>query len=133
MKVNHIRDDDSKGRHTTTHRQLIKVPSGGMIIDTPGMRELGIWDAEEGISGVFTDVEDLIAECKFSDCAHSNEPGCAIRKALANGQLTEARWNSYQQLKKESKFINDKAAYLRDARKWGKAISKQNRSSKRTK
>ena len=114
MVVNNIREDDSKGRHTTTHRQLIRLDSGVMIIDTPGMRELGVWDLSEGLGESFTDVEQYFGLCKFSDCKHQKEPGCAIQTAINNGELDYERWKSYLTLKKEAEFVNDKAAYLRN-------------------
>lgn len=113
MKVNNIREDDSKGRHTTTHRQLIMLASKTMIIDTPGMRELGMWNAEEGIKKTFDDIEDLISQCKFSDCSHKSEPGCAIKAAIENGELEEDRWNRYLLLKSENDIGNKKAAYIK--------------------
>lgn len=80
MAVNEIREADSKGRHTTTHRQLIMLGSGAMIIDTPGMRELGMWDASKGLGEAFDDVEHFLGLCRFSDCRHQTEPGCAVRR-----------------------------------------------------
>ena len=91
MAVNGIREDDSKGRHTTTHRQLIRLKSGVMIIDTPGMRELGMWDVSEGLSDAFADVERFMGKCRFSDCRHQREPGCAIKAAIAAGELDADR------------------------------------------
>lgn len=125
MKVNSIRVDDSKGRHTTTHRQLIRLKSGVMIIDTPGMRELGIWEADEGIGEVFADIEDLFTQCRFSDCSHRNEPGCAVKAALENGSLEEARWKSYLKIREEAKFTEDKAAYLKEKSTIFKKINKE--------
>jgi ribosome biogenesis GTPase / thiamine phosphate phosphatase len=104
MKVNGIREDDSKGRHTTTHRQLICLPNGAMIIDTPGMRELGMWNASEGLDSAFTDIEELSRKCKFRDCSHEKEPGCAVKAALDSGELSVKRWESYLKLKKEIRF-----------------------------
>lgn len=112
MKVNLIREDDSKGHHTTTHRQLFVLESGALIIDTPGMRELGIWSADEGVSEVFSDIEDLIASCRFHDCHHKTEPGCAVKKALADGTLSPARYQSYLKLEKEARFTAKKAALI---------------------
>jgi ribosome biogenesis GTPase len=127
MRVNAIREDDAHGRHTTTHRQMIRLPWGAMIIDTPGMRELGMWDAGEGIDMTFPDVEEMLARgCRFSDCSHEREPGCAIRAAIQSGELTEERWRSYINLQKETKFAQDKAAYLRAKTKRFKEISKAN-------
>ncbi len=104
MKVNCIREDDSKGRHTTTHRQLIMLQSGTMIIDTPGMRELGMWDVQEGLDTTFADIEELAGKCKFRDCNHISEPGCAVKEALESGELSPERWENYLKLKKEAKF-----------------------------
>ena len=87
MKVNTIREDDSKGRHTTTHRQLILLENGVMIIDTPGMRELGMWEAENGLSETYSDIEELFQQCRFSDCTHQGEPGCAILTAIKEHRL----------------------------------------------
>ena len=102
MAVSAIREDDSKGRHTTTHRQLIRLESGVCIIDTPGMRELGMWEVSEGLGNSFADVEVYLGKCRFSDCRHQREPGCAIRRAIDSGQLEEARWESYRKLKEEA-------------------------------
>lgn len=114
MDVNTIREDDSRGRHTTTHWQLIMLKSGVMIIDTPGMRELGMWDVTEGLGEAFSDVEQFMGQCKFSDCKHQSEPSCAIKKAIQDGKLTSKRWESYNSLKREAKFTDGKAGYLRD-------------------
>ncbi len=114
MKVQGIRETDSRGRHTTTHRQLFQLPSGAMVIDTPGMRELGLFDAEEGISASFADVEDLFARCRFSDCRHETEPGCAVRAALADGSLTEERWQRYRVQQQESRYAQNRTSYLID-------------------
>jgi ribosome biogenesis GTPase len=97
---------DAVGRHTTTHRELIRVPGGGMLIDTPGLRELVAWDAESGIDSVFGDIEELTARCRFNDCAHDREPGCAIREALANGELDRGRWRSYQKMLREMDHLS---------------------------
>ena len=121
MSVSAIREDDSKGRHTTTHRQLIRLKSGVMIIDTPGMRELGMWDVSEGLADAFTDVEAFLGKCRFSDCKHEREPGCAIKAALASGQLDMGRWESYQKLKEEAV---DKAEMLRRKNEWHKSVAK---------
>ena len=128
MAVSAIREDDSKGRHTTTHRQLIRLSSGVMIIDTPGMRELGMWDVSEGLGDAFSDVEAFLGKCRFSDCTHSGEPGCAIRAAIASGELEQNRWDSYQKLKEEAV---DKAEMLRRKREWSKGIAKYSRQRKK--
>lgn len=108
MKVNNIREDDSKGRHTTTHRELVMLKNGTMIIDTPGMRELGIWNAKEGLSTTYEDIEALIKDCRFNNCTHKSEPGCKIREALSDGTLSEERWNNYNKLLKEERFAEYK-------------------------
>ena len=121
MAVSAIREDDSKGRHTTTHRQLIRLQSGVMIIDTPGMRELGMWDVSEGLDQAFADVESYLGKCRFSDCKHEREPGCAIRAAIEAGQLDISRWESYQKLSEEAV---DKAEMLRRKSEWSKGVAK---------
>ncbi|MDD2647626.1 MAG: ribosome small subunit-dependent GTPase A [Eubacteriales bacterium] len=111
MKVNVTRQiDESKGRHTTTHRQMFRLPSGAIVIDTPGMREIGMWDVNEGLENAFPDVERLLTECRFSDCRHISEPGCAVLAALESGELTQERWISYQTLKNEALFAKSKSA-----------------------
>lgn len=94
-----------KGKHTTTNRELIVLPEGGIVIDTPGMREFHILDAEEGIETAFNDIEQLSRSCKFSDCTHTVEPHCAVIAAIDNGTLSEERYNSYVKLKKEAEFM----------------------------
>ena len=103
MRTGEIRGEDSKGRHTTTHRELIEL-NGVSLIDTPGLRELGMIDAEEGIAGTFADISELISRCRFSDCTHRNEPGCAVRQALADGSLTPERWEMFSRLERENKW-----------------------------
>jgi ribosome biogenesis GTPase / thiamine phosphate phosphatase len=102
MATQAIREDDARGRHTTTHRQLVLLPSRRLVLDTPGMRELGLWDAEAGVATTFADIETLVTECRFRDCAHGAEPGCAVRAALADGSLDEGRWRSYAKLQREA-------------------------------
>ncbi|WP_242985376.1 ribosome small subunit-dependent GTPase A [Vallitalea okinawensis] len=131
MVVNDIREDDSRGRHTTTHRQLIMLSSGAMIIDTPGMRELGMWNINVGLNEAFTDVESYFARCKFSDCRHKSEPGCAIKQAIEIGELSEERWNSYLQIKSEAQFVNNKARCLREKDARNKSIAMWNKKKKR--
>ncbi len=128
MNVSDIRVEDSKGRHTTTHRQLIMLKNGVMIIDTPGMRELGMWDVEEGLGEAFSDIEKLFAECRFSDCTHQGEPGCAIQSAIASGVLERTRWKNYLGLKSEARFTEDKSAYLKEKREFFKKLEKSNRA-----
>jgi len=108
MVTQAIREDDGRGRHTTSHRELILLPGGGLLLDTPGMRELGLWDSEEGLGVAFDDIETLAAECRFRDCGHSNEPGCAVRAALESGWLDDARWRSYGKLQRELAHLEAK-------------------------
>ncbi|MBQ4638281.1 MAG: ribosome small subunit-dependent GTPase A, partial [Clostridia bacterium] len=130
MTVNGIREDDDKGRHTTTHRQLVMLKNGSMIIDTPGMRELGMWDVSQGIGEAFDDVEAFLGKCRFSDCKHQSEPGCAIKAAIAEGKLSQERWESYNNLKNEAKYSDDKEAFLRQKQQRNKNIAKINRQRK---
>ena len=131
MKVNAIREEDARGRHTTTHRQLLRLPNGVLVIDTPGMRELGMWDVSEGLGEAFTDVEAFLGRCRFADCTHQNEPGCAVRAAIASGELSESRWASYQQLKREALYSEDKGEFLRQRQAKHKAIARMVRQRKK--
>ena len=131
MTVKAIREDDSRGRHTTTHRQLFILPSGAMVIDTPGMRELGLFDADEGISAGFTDVEELFLQCRFNDCHHKTEPGCAVLAALTDGSLSREHWERYLAQKRENKFVDDKSSYLTDKRTWHKDLAKWSKQAKK--
>jgi ribosome biogenesis GTPase len=92
---------DGRGRHTTTHRELVPLPEGGVLLDTPGMRELQLWSADSGLDETFTDVAELATQCRFNDCSHDGEPGCAIRAALADGTLDRDRLESYEKLQRE--------------------------------
>lgn len=109
MAMQAIRESDDQGRHTTSHRELVLLPSGVLILDTPGIREVGLIDAEEGASVVFDDIERLAQDCRFNDCSHTNEPGCAVRAALASGVLDPARWAHFQKLGLELAAVEDKA------------------------
>ena len=128
MTVNGIREDDSKGRHTTTHRQLIRLNNGVMIIDTPDMRELGMWDVLEGLGDAFADVEAFLGKCRCSDCRHETEPGCAIKAAIAVGELDIQRWESYQKLKEEAV---DRDEMMRRKREWSKGVAKFTKQRKK--
>lgn len=108
MATQAIREADARGRHTTSHRELILLPGGGLLLDTPGMRELGLWDSDEGLAATFEDIEALAAGCRFADCGHSNEPGCAVRAALEAGELDQERWRSFQKLRRELAFLESK-------------------------
>jgi ribosome biogenesis GTPase len=100
LRTNEIRSD-GRGRHTTTHRELVLLPSGGLLLDTPGMRELQLWTADSGLVETFADVAELAGQCRFNDCSHDGEPGCAVRAALADGSLDPERFASYGKLQRE--------------------------------
>ncbi|TXS07298.1 ribosome small subunit-dependent GTPase A [Streptomyces sp. col6] len=102
MEVQAARDVDGKGRHTTTTRNLLVLPSGGVLIDTPGLRGVGLWDAGVGVGQVFSEIEELAEDCRFHDCAHEAEPGCAVRAAIEDGTLPERRFDSYRKLLREN-------------------------------
>ncbi|MCB0392348.1 MAG: ribosome small subunit-dependent GTPase A [Bdellovibrionales bacterium] len=128
-----IREDDDKGRHTTTSRQLFFIPSGGMIIDTPGLRELQIFGDVENVRSTFKDIENFSYKCKFKDCTHTVEPGCSVLKALKNGELEEEVYSSYNKLVKEVEYSNrkmDKKLAANQKRKW-KNITKSMRVKKK--
>jgi ribosome biogenesis GTPase / thiamine phosphate phosphatase len=99
---------DHKGRHTTSRRELITLPGGGLIIDTPGMREIQLWDAGDGLSDAFEDIAELTTDCRFNDCSHRSEPGCAVRAALEQGPLETSRWESYVKLQRELRWLETK-------------------------
>lgn len=133
MRVNSTRDvDSSKGRHTTTHRQLIMLDSGAMVIDTPGMRELGMWCAGDGLDAAFPDVEAVLARgCRFSNCRHESEPGCAVRAALENGELDPERWRRYQALQAENRRSDERQALKRERQEHMKGIAMKRKELKR--
>jgi ribosome biogenesis GTPase len=108
VQTGDVRENDNKGRHTTTWRELVVVPTGGALIDTPGLRELGMWVDEDGIDAAFADVTDLAENCRFNDCAHLSEPGCAVRAAIAAGSLEVERLDSYRKLLGEAAFAAEK-------------------------
>ena len=131
LDTNGLRNDD-KGRHTTTHRELILLPSGGMVIDTPGMRELGMWDAGDGIDQTFSDIEKLAQKCRFRDCTHSgSEPGCAVQEAVGRGELPIDRLRSYQKLMNENRYVKDTQGYLAEKRQKFKNIAKNNKRNRK--
>lgn len=107
-RVNAVRRGDGRGRHTTTHRELMLMPSGGLIIDTPGMRELGLWEADGGVQDAFADIEALAGQCRFRDCRHDSEPGCAVRQAVQDGMISQGRYAGYLKLQKELAFLAGK-------------------------
>lgn len=133
MVTKEIRADDSRGRHTTTYRQLILLPCGGMLIDTPGMREIGMWDVDHGLEDAFSDIKEYLGQCKFFDCCHVSEPGCAIKGAIEAGALTPQRWQRYLALEKEIKYSNDRMTAMRDRKVLHKALTKSIKDAKANK
>ncbi|TGM59040.1 ribosome small subunit-dependent GTPase A [Leptospira vanthielii] len=135
LKMNEVSELGSRGRHTTTYRELIVLPSGGMVIDTPGMRELQVWGDEEGLKYVFDDIEKLSLNCRYRNCSHENEPGCAVQNAISNGSLDPKRLESFLKLKKEFKYLENrqtmKASAIEKAN-W-KTISKLAKNIKKNK
>ena len=119
--VKAVREDDSRGRHTTTRRELIPLPGGSLLLDTPGMRELQLWGDESGLKQTFQDVEELAAQCRFSDCEHSSEPGCAVRAAIEDGELDAGRFQSYLKLQREMRYLaikQDEGARSVERKRW---------------
>ena len=135
QKVQGIREGDDKGRHTTTHRELVQLPNGTILIDTPGMRELQLWDSGEGLTESFTDIEELAQQCKYRNCGHDQEPGCAIQEAIFTGILEKARFMSFKKLQKELAFLErkqDQRAQAEEKKRW-KSISMTMKKSKKKK
>ncbi|WP_051207862.1 ribosome small subunit-dependent GTPase A [Butyrivibrio sp. AE3006] len=129
MKTSEVRASDSTGKHTTTHRQLIELENGVSIIDTPGMREIGIARAEEGLEDTFSDIVELEAMCRFSDCRHDTEPGCAIKAAIGSGELSEERYMLYKSLTTEN--IRNYAK-KKEIAKWAKVAKKVKEANNRS-
>jgi ribosome biogenesis GTPase / thiamine phosphate phosphatase len=132
MAVKETRADDDEGRHTTTHRELIQLPGGGVIIDTPGIRELQLWDGG-GIDEAFSDVEELASACRFNDCSHNTEPGCAVKAALSSGELSRERYASWLKLQRELRAIairSDARLRREEKRRW-QAIHREARTRTR--
>lgn len=138
LEVGAVREGDGKGRHTTVSREIVEVPGAGRIVDMPGVRGLGLWDAEAGIGAAFPDVEALTEHCRFRDCTHRDEPGCAVRAAVESGALSQARYDSYQALRQEAADVRDrreqarrlnkdKASYTKRYRKKGPGSSRGSR------
>jgi ribosome biogenesis GTPase / thiamine phosphate phosphatase len=133
FEVNEVSELGSQGRHTTTFRELIMLPTGGMVIDTPGMRELQVWGDEAGLKQAFDDIDDLSKNCRFKDCVHETEPGCAVQEAIINGLLDSKRLASYCKLKKEFAYLSDRQtmkasavekAHWKTISKYGKKLKK---------
>lgn len=123
LKVQTVRESDDRGKHTTMHRELVLMPAGGLVLDTPGMRELQLWDADGSLQLVFDDIEALAERCYFSDCQHQDEPRCVVREALAAGTIDAGRYESYEKLQKELKYQarrRDKLSEIRERKKWKK-------------
>jgi ribosome biogenesis GTPase len=121
MAVKETRADDDEGQHATSHRELILLPGGGVVIDTPGIRELQLWDSADGIGEAFADVEELAAECRFTDCTHVSEPGCAVLGAVESGALANDRLQSWRKLQRELRAIairHDHLLRKQETRKW---------------
>jgi len=121
MAVSETRADDDEGRHTTSHRELILLPGGGVIVDTPGLRELQLWDGASGIDETFADVEELAGHCRFNDCSHTSEPGCAVLAAVESGALPRERFESWRKLQKELRALavrQDALLRKEEVRKW---------------
>jgi ribosome biogenesis GTPase len=136
QKTREVRESDSKGRHTTTHRELVVLPEGGLMIDTPGMRELQLWDASESVRGTFEDVEALAGECHFTDCRHRGEPRCAVKTAVDEGRIPPDRLASYLHLQDELAYLarqQDERAQIEEKRKGkiGAKAMRQHVKSKR--
>jgi ribosome biogenesis GTPase len=110
LATQEVREDDQMGRHTTSRRELILVPTGGVVLDTPGIRELQLWDAD--LEQTFGDIEEIARRCRFSDCNHDQEPGCAVREALQDGTLSAERWDSYIKLQRELEALEARRNHL---------------------
>ncbi|GKU83155.1 ribosome small subunit-dependent GTPase A [Niallia sp. NCCP-28] len=133
MKISSIREDDAKGRHTTTHRELVLLPNGGILIDTPGMRELQLWEQNDSFDTSFQDIEEFAERCKFRNCTHTNEPGCFVQQKIQARELETKRLQSYFKLKKELDFIEKKTmkqTKLEEKRKEKKAAKKNKKKYK---
>ncbi len=125
-----VREKDGKGRHTTVARELVLLPQGAVVVDTPGMRALALWDAAEGMEAAFPEIEELAVECRFSDCRHETEPGCAVIEAVESGDMTQRRLDSYRDLKKELEALAAKTdeRTRRERERQRKIISKSAKS-----
>jgi len=130
-----VRASDGRGRHTTVSRELIALPGGGLIIDTPGLRAVGMWDSADGIDQAFSDIAELASACRFRDCTHSGEPGCAVEEAVSAGKLAERRLESYRALQAEVRYVNEqmdvraRQARKREDKLLGRAIKRYYRET----
>jgi ribosome biogenesis GTPase len=139
MRTREVRSKDDRGRHTTTHRQLFKLPGGGLLIDNPGIRELQMWGTAEGLRGSFEDIDTLADDCRFRNCSHLGEPGCAVQEAVENGSLSPERLANYHALATELRYLEtkqDEGAQRAERKKWKaiqKAYNKMQRASNKRK
>jgi len=136
LKTREVRENDDRGRHTTSRRELILLPDGGLLMDTPGMRELQLWGGDEGIKDAFDDITELAQQCRFRDCQHGVEPDCAVQQAITGGALAVDRFESYLKLQKEIAYLHrkeDKAAELLLKEKWKKIHAAQKKIYKERK
>lgn len=125
QEVREVREHDERGQHTTRHRELILLPTGGLVMDTPGMREIQLWDVDKGVQSVFDDIEELAVQCRFSDCRHKTEPGCAVRAAVESGELDAGRLQNYEKLQEELRRLAarlDKRAQIVEKERWKKVM-----------
>lgn len=130
LKTNDIREEDGKGKHTTTHRELLVLENGGILIDTPGMRELQLWEGDNSLSQSFQDIEAFAEGCRFRDCTHNNEPGCGVQTAIATGELDEERYNSFLKLQRELAYFarkEDQKLALAEKARWKKLAGDRTR------
>lgn len=111
-----VRERDGKGRHTTVDRVMVRIPDGGYVVDMPGVRGLGLWDADQGIGQAFRDIETIAEQCRFRDCKHADEPGCAVLAAVENGQLAQSRLDSYRSLVTELEGVLERREEARHLR-----------------
>jgi ribosome biogenesis GTPase len=135
VKVGEVRESDSRGRHITTRRELFLLPKGGMVIDTPGIREIQLWSEQDDISSSFQDIEQLARECRFHDCSHGSEPGCAVQRAIAEGLIDSERFHNYKKLLKETSYLaarQDGKTRVEEKLKW-KKISQWQKQYKKNK
>lgn len=139
MEVGEVRETDGKGRHTTTHRELVMLPGGGAVIDTPGMREIQVWGDEDGLAAAFPEIDDLVAACRFRDCRHDSEGGCAVREALDSGRLDTARFDSYMKLRAEFENLERRRSQhariveKREGKRFAKMVREVNRHNPKRK
>jgi ribosome biogenesis GTPase / thiamine phosphate phosphatase len=130
LKTNDIREEDGKGKHTTTHRELLVLENGGILIDTPGMRELQLWEGDNSLSQSFQDIEAFAEQCRFRDCTHNNEPGCGVQTAIETGELDEERYNSFLKLQRELAYFarkEDQKLALAERARWKKIAGDRTR------